>query len=132
MKLDSNKAGLNKNQADCFDFLSKPENYEKIMPENTVKFELKEENGFLFQLKGMPEIALKLKSADANDKVVWEAGGGKIDFNLTVNIQSSDAQKSEVQFLFDGELSSMLAMMVKKPLKNFINTLSANLGTCDF
>lgn len=128
MKLSSEQTTLVKTQEQCFDFLKQAANYEKLMPENTVKFELIQENGFLFQLKGMPEIALKLKNEQSPHHIVWEAAGGKIDFTLAVAIEKITAEETRVQFLFEGQLTAMLAMMVKKPLKKFIDTLSENLG----
>lgn len=128
MKLESEKTTVDKPQKTCFEFLAQPGNYKKLMPENTVKFELLEVGGFLFQLKGMPEIALKVADKQPNDKIVLDAAGGKFDFGLVVQIEQIEAGESQVQFLFEGDFNPMMAMMVKKPLKNFINTLSGNLS----
>ncbi len=127
MNLTSKKTKLDKPQENVFNFLSQPENYEKLMPENTAKFELRGAEGFLFQLKGMPEIALKKIDQQAHHRIDLGAAGGKIDFTLTALIEQLTADQCEVQFVFEGDLSPMLAMMVKKPLKKFIATLGENL-----
>ncbi|MDH5412981.1 MAG: SRPBCC family protein, partial [Flavobacteriaceae bacterium] len=57
MNLESPKVSVQKSASEIFDFLTKVENFEKIMPENTDKFEAQDES-FLFALKGMPEIRL--------------------------------------------------------------------------
>ena len=35
--------------------------------------------------------------------------------------------RAKVQLVFDGKFNPMMAMMVKSPLKKFINTLSENI-----
>ena len=86
MNLKSPKVTVEKSQQDVFDFLSDVKNFESIMPENISKFEVLDEDKFLFALKGMPEIILKKKEMDAPNKIVLGAAGGKIDFSLTGTI----------------------------------------------
>ena len=66
------------------------ENFEKLMPENISKFEVLDEDKFLFALKGMPEIILKKKDIEAPNKIVLGAAGGKLDFSLTGNITETE------------------------------------------
>ncbi len=128
MHLESNKNTVNKSQKEVFEFLTQVENYEKIMPESIVKFEILEEDKFAFQLKGMPEIKLKIQEKFPDNKVILGALSSKLDFTLKAEIEAIEAQKSEVQLIFEGEFNSMMAMMVKSPLQKFINALSDNLG----
>jgi len=129
MTLNSEKKTVQKNQKICYDFLSAPENYEKLMPESVEKFELNPDGGFVFQLKGMPEIALQKKEKHPLHRVVWESANDKFDFSLSVNIREVAPDRSEIQFLFEGAFNAMMTMMIKKPLKKFIQTLSENLDT---
>ena len=98
---------------------------EQLMPENT-KFEVLGDDIFLFGLKGMPEIKLRLKE-QTDDKVVLGAASDKLPFTLVVNLNEIEASKTETQLSFTGEFNAMMAMMVKKPLTSFINTLTENL-----
>ena len=59
MNLESPKTTIPKSAKETFDFLSDVKNFEKLMPENISKFEVLDEDKFLFALKGMPEIVLK-------------------------------------------------------------------------
>ena len=129
MNLESPKVTLNKSPQEIFDFLIDVKNFEKLMPENTSKFEVLEEGKFLFALSGMPEIVLKTKDTEAPNKIVLGAAGGKIDFSLTGNIEDSGNDASDVQLVFDGNFNPMMAMMVKGPLKKFIETLVMNMQT---
>ena len=127
MKLESPKTKINKPVQDTFDFLSDVKNFEKLMPETISKFEVLDTDKFLFALKGMPEIVLKKKEAIAPYKVVLGAAGGKLDFSLTANITEPNANQSEVDLVFEGEFNTMMGMMIKGPIKKFIETLAVNM-----
>lgn len=129
MNLESPKVTINKSAQETFTFLSDVKNFEHLMPENISKFEVLEDDKFLFALKGMPEIVLKKKEAIAPNKIVLGAAGGKLDFSLTGNITEIDASTSEVQLSFAGDFNPMMAMMIKGPISKFIETLATNLKT---
>lgn len=127
MHLESDKIIIDKPAKEVFEFLSKVENFEKLMPENISKFELLDESSFLFALKGMPEIALKTKESNPPEKIVLGAAGGKIDFSLTGDIREITEGQSEVQLSFNGDFNPMMAMMIKGPITKFLETLSTNI-----
>ena len=127
MQLNYPKVSIPKSQQEIFDFLSDVKNFEKLMPENISKFELLEEDKFLFALKGMPEIVLKKKETDSPNKIVLGAAGGKLDFSLTGLINEINSGESEVQLNFEGDFNPMMAMMIKGPISKFIDTLSSNI-----
>ena len=127
MKLESPKVSLEKSTQDVFDFLTDVKNFKPLMPENTSKFELLDEDTFLFALSGMPEIVLKKKSMQSPNKIILGAAGGKLDFSLTANIASISDQKSDVQLIFEGDFNPMMAMMIKGPITKFIETLAENI-----
>ncbi|MFD2823153.1 SRPBCC family protein [Lacinutrix iliipiscaria] len=127
MKLESPKVIIDKSAQDTFNFLSDVKNFENLMPENISKFEVIDNDTFLFALKGMPEIVLKKKEAIAPNKIVLGAAGGKIDFSLTANISETSENSSEVQLAFEGEFNAMMAMMIKGPISKFIETLTSNM-----
>ena len=127
MKLESPKVSLEKSTQEVFDFLTDVKNFKPLMPENTSKFELLDEDTFLFALSGMPEIVLKKKSMEAPNRIILGAAGGKLDFSLTANIESISENKSDVQLIFEGDFNPMMAMMIKGPITKFIETLSENI-----
>ncbi len=127
MNLESPKVAISKSPQEVFDFLTKVDNFEHIMPDSKQKFETLAADKFLFQLKGMPELILKQKEEIAPSKVVLGAASDKLPFTLTANI-SEEAGKTETQLVFDGDFNPMMAMMIKKPIQNFINALAENLS----
>lgn len=129
MQLESPKTNVQKSQEEVFDFLTKMENYEQLMPESNQRFEILSPESFLFQLQGMPEIHLELKETNAPEKVVFGSLGGKLPFTLIATIDSVSQEKSEVQLLFQGEFNAMMGMMIKGPIQKFINTLNENMAS---
>jgi hypothetical protein len=127
MNLESPKVTVQQPAQYIFDQLSDVKNFEKLMPENIAKFEVTGEESFIFALKGMPEIKLKLKEKSAPNKVVLGAASDKLPFTLIGNINTISDTASEVQLLFEGEFNAMMAMMIKGPISKFIETLAQNM-----
>lgn len=127
MNIKGNKVVVQKSQKETFEFLTTLKNFEQLMPESIQKFEV-DGDSFIFGLKGMPEIRLVLKSATEYSNITLGAASSKLDFELLADITAIDDTSSEVQLDFNGEFNAMMAMMVKKPLTSFIDTLTANLG----
>jgi len=128
MHIESPKKTVSKKQQEVFEFLSDVKNFKQLMPENISKFEVINEDTFIFALKGMPEITLKKKEEVPYEKIVLGAAEGKLDFTLTADIQELSESSTEVTLHFNGEFNAMMAMMIKNPITNFIGTLSENLG----
>ena len=125
MNLETKKSVINKSQKEFFEFLSDLNNFEQLMPENTDKFEVDGES-FLFSLKGMPEIRLVVKEKQEFDKIILGAASSKLNFSLIVLIDKVSVNTCESQLFFEGDFNPMMAMMVKKPLQKFIDTLTEN------
>ena len=128
MHIEAPKNTIDKSAKEVFDFLTDLQNFEKLMPENIDKFEVINEDRFLFALKGMPEIVLQRKEQNPNDKIVLGAASDKLPFTLTADILSVSKDECEVTLSFNGEFNAMMAMMIKSPITNFMGTLSENLA----
>lgn len=127
MNLSSPIITLPKTSEDLFNFIINLENFKKLMPENLETFE-SSENQFSFSLKGMPAIKLIIKESNPTSSLVLTSGAGKVNFDLTVAIREITTNSSSIQFLFTGNINPMMAMMVKKPLENLINTFANNIS----
>lgn len=127
MHIETPKKTVAKSSQEVFDFLSDVKNFEHLMPENISKFEVINEDRFLFALKGMPEIVLQRKEMIPHSKVVLGAASEKLPFTLTANIIELGPKETQVVLSFEGEFNAMMAMMIKNPITNFMGTLSDNL-----
>lgn len=127
MNLESPKVTVDQSAQTIFDQLTDVKNFEKLMPDNIAKFELLNEDTFVFGLKGMPEIKLRLKEKTAPNKVVLGAASDKLPFSLTAQIDALTDHQSAVQLFFEGEFNAMMAMMIKGPISKFLETLAQNM-----
>ena len=128
MNLESPKVVIEKSSQIVFDFLKDVKNFESLMPVNISKFELINDEIFLFALSGMPEITLKKKYLDSPNIIVLGAEGGKLDFSLTAYIKDISKNESEVYLNFKGDFNPMMTMMIKGPISKFIETLALNVS----
>lgn len=126
MNIEGNLVTVDKSAEELFNHFTELQNFEGLMPQNTEKFQV-DGDSFLFGLKGMPEIRLVLKEKTPNTTVILGAASSKLPFTLVASIKEIEANKSEVQLTFNGDFNPMMAMMVKKPLNNFIGALTENI-----
>ncbi len=127
MKLESPKVTVSKSAEYIFEALSDVKNFKQLMPDSIAKFEVVDENSFIFGLKGMPEIKLRKKDQIAPTKIVLGAASDKLPFTLIGDIEPIDGENAAVQLHFEGEFNPMMAMMVKGPIGKFIETLANNM-----
>ena len=127
MNIEGNKVIVKKSTQEVFNFLIKLENFEQLMPENTQKFEV-DGDSFIFGLKGMPEIRLVMKEKTEYSNITLGGASSKLPFTLSSNISEISENESEVILNFEGDFNPMMAMMVKKPLTKFIDTLTENIA----
>lgn len=125
MNIEGNKIIVNQAKGDVISFLTSVENFEKLMPEGA-KFEVLGDDIFLFALKGMPEIKLRLQE-QTEDKVILGAASDKLPFTLTANLNEIEPKKTEAQLNFEGQFNPMMAMMVKGPITKFVGQLTEKL-----
>jgi carbon monoxide dehydrogenase subunit G len=127
MKLESPKTTVNQTAEYIFNALTDVKNFEKLMPENIAKFEVLSDDAFIFGLKGMPEIKLRMKDKFPFSKIVLGAASDKLPFALTADILE-EGNGSEIKLIFEGDFNPMMAMMIKGPIDKFIETLSQNMN----
>lgn len=127
MNIEGNTVTVAKSKEEIFTFFSDLNNFEKLMPQNINKFEV-DGDSFLFGLPGMPEIRLVLKEKTPFSNITLGAASSKLPFTLAANITEIESNKSEVALSFLGDFNPMMAMMIKKPLNKFIETLTENIS----
>jgi len=128
MELNSKRVTVNKSAEELCTFLADAKNFKQIMPENINKFEMIKDDAFVFQLAGMPEIALKVKEVNKPNEVILGALSDKLNFTLTADIQEIDSTSSSAALIFEGSFNTMMKMMIKGPITKFLETLSTNLS----
>ena len=128
MEIATEKKTVPKNIKDVYEFVIELKNFEQLMPDSIDKFEVLDNDTFLFALKGMPQIVLKRNNQQPYNKLVLGAASEKLPFTLEVDIDSKNDNETDVVLSFTGEFNPMMAMMIKTPITNFMNALSDNLS----
>ena len=126
MTIEGNKVNVNKSAKELFEFLSVFKNFEQLMPSEVQKFEA-DETSFVFGIKGMPDVRLIKKSSSEYTQIILEAASSKLPVELIADISEKENNLSDVQLTFNGDFNPMIKMMVQKPLKKFIETLTENI-----
>mgnify|MGYP001476770367 FL=1 len=129
MKLESIKTVSELNNNLLFEKLCNVENFNKIMPQNISKFEIIDEYTFVFSLKGMPSLKLKIDEKENPNRIKLSSVDSKIVFSLTAHILENDNNTSLFYLEFLGDLNPMMVIMVKTPLQTFIDELSSNINS---
>lgn len=121
MNIKSDLVIVDKPVGEVFNFLTDFNNYEKLMPEQVVKWESDKVSG-RFTIKDLAEIGMRIEDVE-EQKVVYLTSDGKVpfEFTLKVNLEKRSENKTAVQIDFDGNVGAMLAMMAKRPLTNLVN-----------
>ena len=121
MKITSDLVIVNKPIGQVFDFLTNFNNFEKLMPEQVVKWESNEVSG-RFTIKDMAELGMKIQDVDHNKSVLITSDGKvPFEFTLKVNLEKKEEDQTAVHIDFDGKVGTMIAMMAKRPLTNLVN-----------
>ena len=128
MNLESPQVTVSKSAEYLFTALSDVKNFERLMPDTIAKFEVLDENAFIFGLKGMPEIKLKMKDKVPHSKVVLGAASEKLPFTLTCNLDALSENETSVKLDFEGEFNPMIGMMIKGPIGKFLESLAENMS----
>ncbi|MDO6519273.1 hypothetical protein SAMN05421766_105180 [Zobellia uliginosa] len=128
MHIETPQKNIAKGNKEVFEFLTDLKNFEKLMPDNIEKFEVINEDRFLFALSGMPQIVLQRQGQTPYNQIVLGAASDKLPFTLTADITSISESESGVTLSFEGKFNAMMAMMIKHPITNFMGTLSENLS----
>ncbi len=121
MNIKSELVIVNKPVGQIFDFLTDFNNFEKLMPEQVIKWE-SDEKSCRFTVKDMAEIGMRIENVEPN-KAIFITSDGKVpfDFKLKVDLDEKAENQTAVQIIFDGKVGTMLAMMAKRPLTNLVN-----------
>jgi len=121
MNIKSDLATVNVSSEEVFNFLNDYNNYEKLMPEQVIKWTSDEKAG-RFTIKDLTELGLRIEDTKPGDYVLLHSDGKvPFDFTLKFNLREIEASRTEVFCEFDGKVSSMIAMMAKRPLTNLVN-----------
>jgi len=102
-------------------------NYEKILKDEIRSFEKLSEREFKIKIGNMPGINLLLSEVPENNEVKLSSNDNNLNFYILIKIDSNENNSSKIKIQFIGNFSSMIEMMIKKPLTAFIDSLKSKI-----
>ena len=98
-------------------------NYENILKNEIKSFDKISENEFKIKIGSMPGIKLILEKNLTDEYVKLISNDSNFNFSIIIYVNQISEKSSKVNVKFIGSFSSMIEMMIKKPLENFIESL---------
>ena len=126
MEINSSIARVDHSTEQLFSKLSNVETYKGLMPDGAA-FTKIDDSRFRIKLGGMPEIGLTIGDKQPNESIVLTSSNDKISFSLRGQLTKVSETQTDVQLQFDGDFNPMMAIMVKKPLTQFMESLIGNM-----
>ena len=99
------------------------DNYEQILKDEIRSFDKLSENEFKIKIGNMPGINLLLSKLPENNEVKLSSNDSNLNFYILIKIDAIESNSSKIKVQFVGNFSSMIEMMIKKPLNAFIDSL---------
>ncbi len=124
VKIES-KIGIVKQPAEkIFNYISNFNNFSQLIPEDKVKEFESTDDTCRFKVEGIGQAGLRIIDKEPH-KLIKISSDEETTFDLLLWIQIKEIEPGDSRMKITTEvtLNPMMATMVKKPLKNFIDTL---------
>ena len=119
------KIGVVKQPAEkIFNYVSNFNNFNQLIPEDKVKDFESTKNTCRFKVEGIGQAGLRIIEREPH-KLIKISSDEETSFDLLLWIQIKEIEPgdSRMKITTEVHLNPMMASMVKKPLKNFVDTL---------
>lgn len=124
-KIESKKVEINKSSKEVFDFLANFTNFSLLVPDKVENWKATIDN-CSFTIKGLTDFGMKISQRNEFTSIVIvndEAVSMPVKFVFNWFFKSISENKVEVEIVFNLDINPVMAMMVKKPLGDFVNVL---------
>ncbi len=108
------------------------DNYEQILKDEIRSFDKLSDNEFKIKIGNMPGINLLLNELPENNEVKLSSNDSNLNFYILIKIDAIESNSSKIKVQFVGNFSSMIEMMIKKPLNAFIDSLKNKIENISF
>lgn len=115
-----------------YSYIINIDNYEQILKDEIRSFDKLSENEFKIKIGNMPGINLLLNELLENNEVKLSSNDSNLNFYILIKIDAIESNSSKIKVQFVGNFSSMIEMMIKKPLNAFIDSLKNKIENISF
>lgn len=128
MEIASNKEVVNQSIQDVFLFLKDTNNIFYLLPKEGVSDWNSDELKCSFKVQGGIIISFEQFKLEEPTKIYLKSGEkSPFPFTLTINLTDVGNNQTEGYLKFEGEVSKFLKMMIKTPLENLFNYMTAQM-----
>ena len=133
MEIESKTGKLDYNEDLVYNFLSDFNNFRNLLPADKVSDWSSDTDHCHFSLKGVGETGLRIIERQPNKLVkITTEDGSSMHFMLWIQLKQVAENDTRVRFTLRAELSPMLAMVAKGPLKTFADNLVDQIAAYRF
>ena len=115
-----------------YSYIIDVDNYEQILKDEIRSFDKLSEKEFKIKIGNMPGINLLLNELPENNEVKLSSNDSNLNFYILIKIDAIESNSSKIKVQFVGNFSSMIEMMIKKPLNAFIDSLKNKIENISF
>ncbi len=133
LKIES-RIGIIKESGDkIFDYISNFDNFRSLIPEDKVRDFESSGDSCRFTVEGIGQAGLKIVEKVRHELIkISSDENTSFDFLLWIQIKELAPADSRIKITTEVQINPMMAAMVKKPLKNFVDTLVEQAEKLDF
>lgn len=124
-KVESKVVEINSDAEKIFNFLSDFTNFSLLLPDKVENWKATKEK-CSFTIKGLTDFGMKISEKTPFTSILItndEEVSMPVKFTFNWNFSSLKDNKTEVNAVFNLDINPMMAMMVKSPIKNFVDVL---------
>ena len=123
-KIESKIGVISERDEKIYQFLSDFNNFKSLLPPDKVKDFESDGESCRFTVEGIGQAGLKFKEKEPHNLIkIISDEQTPFDFTLWIQIKEVKEGDSRMKITIDANLNTMMAAMVKKPLKTFVDTL---------
>jgi hypothetical protein len=132
-KIES-KIGIIREPAEkIYNYISDFDNFGSLIPEDKVRDFESSGDACSFTVEGIGHAGLKIVEKDPPKLIkISSDESTPFKFLLWIQIKEAAAGDSRMKITTEVDINPMMAAMVKKPLKNFVDTLVGQAETLDY
>ncbi|MDR1847321.1 MAG: SRPBCC family protein [Bacteroidales bacterium] len=129
MKVESKTVDIAKSDKEIFDFLTDFTHFSLLLPDKVENWKATKDS-CSFTVKGLSDFGMRITDTKpysmitiANDEQIKMP----VKFIFNWNLTSQTSNGCSVTACFNLDVNPMMAMMIKKPLEEFVNALTSKL-----
>ncbi len=128
-KFESSEKIIKVNRSNVYRFISDINNFNALVPGDTVRdFEV-DRDGCRFTVDGLGEVGVRVISREPEKKIMFESEGNvPFRINLLIELEEPDPDATLLKLILEADLNMMMKMVAQTPLENGVEEIASRLS----